>query len=149
MRILDAVIDYFHINTENIMCTGNSGGGTATYYFACMDERIAVAVPSCAVCTYESSIAAMFHCMCNHIPSIRKYFEMGDLAALIVPRKLLISAGEKDPIFPIAGVRKTFETIQEIYTLAGAAEQCALITGDGGHFYYADLIWPKLREMGV
>jgi len=149
MRILDAVIDYFHINTENIVCTGNSGGGTATYYLACMDKRIAAAAPSCAVCTYESSIAAMYHCMCNHIPSIRKFFEMGDLAALIVPRKLVIAAGEKDTIFPLDGVCKTYATIQKIYSAFGADNQCALVIGNSGHYNYADLIWSKLHEMGI
>lgn len=150
MRILDAVLDTFQeVEKENIVCTGNSGGGTATYYLACMDERIAAAAPSCSVCTYEASIAAMPHCMCNHIPYIRKYFEMGDLACLIAPRKLVVAAGAKDDIFPIDGVRKTFDTITEIYKAADAAENCALVVGDGGHLNYADHIWKKLHEMGI
>ena len=150
MRILDAVLDTFpEVEKENIVCTGNSGGGTATYYLACMDERIAAAAPSCSVCTYEASIAAMSHCMCNHIPYIRKYFEMGDLACLIAPRKLVVAAGLQDDIFPIAGVRKSFDTIAEIYKAADAAENCALVVGEGGHLNYADLIWEKLHEMGI
>jgi len=150
MRILDAVLDTFpEVEKENIVCTGNSGGGTATYYLACMDERITAAAPSCSVCTYEASIAAMPHCMCNHIPYIRKYFEMGDLACLIAPRKLVVAAGAKDDIFPIDGVRKTFDTITEIYKAADAAENCALVVGEGGHLNYADLIWEKLHEMGI
>lgn len=81
MRILDAVLDSFpEVDHDGIVCTGNSGGGTVTYYLACLDDRIAIAAPSCAVCTYEASIAAMPHCMCNHIPNIRRYFEMGDLS---------------------------------------------------------------------
>ena len=59
MRVLDAVLDRFgEINPDDILCTGNSGGGTATYYLACMDERITTAAPSCSVCSFESSIAA-------------------------------------------------------------------------------------------
>ena len=150
MRILDAVLDAFpEVEKENIVCTGNSGGGTATYYLACMDERIAAAAPSCSVCTYEASIAAMPHCMCNHIPYIRKYFEMGDLACLIAPRKLVVAAGMKDDIFPIDGVRKTFDTITAIYEAAGVPENCALVVGEGGHLNYADHIWDKLHEMGI
>ncbi|MBQ8402277.1 MAG: hypothetical protein IJX14_10150 [Clostridia bacterium] len=150
MRILDAVLAEFpEVEKDNIVCTGNSGGGTATYYLACMDERIAAAAPSCSVCTYEASIAAMPHCMCNHIPYIRKYFEMGDLACLIAPRKLVVAAGLKDDIFPIDGVRKTFGVIEQIYEAAGAAENCALVVGEGGHLNYADHIWEKLHEMGI
>ena len=121
MRILDAVLaEYPEVEPEGIVCTGNSGGGTATYYLACMDERIAAAAPSCAVCTYEASIAAMMHCMCNHIPNIRKYFEMGDLACLIAPRKLVVAAGREDTIFPLDGVKKTYAVIERIYHAAGA-----------------------------
>ena len=150
MRILDAVGSAFtEIDMSNIVCTGNSGGGTATYYLACLDERITVAAPSCSICTYEDSIAAMPHCLCNHIPGIRKYFEMGDLAGLIAPRKLVIAAGMTDDIFPIDGTKRCFEKIKFIYGSAGAEESCALVIGDGGHLNYADLIWAKIHGMGI
>ena len=149
MRVLDAVLARFPcIDTENIVCTGNSGGGTATYYLACVDERITLAAPSCSVCNYEASIAAMPHCICNHIPSIRRYFEMGDLAGLIAPRKLVIAAGKTDPIFPKEGTEKTFARIRELYRYAGVPDACALVFGDGGHFNYADLLWEQIHSFG-
>lgn len=147
MRILDVVEKEFsQVDMSNVVCTGNSGGGTATYYLACLDERVTVAAPSCSVCTYEDSIAAMPHCFCNHIPGIRKYFEMGDLAGLIAPRKLVIAAGQMDNIFPIFGVRKAYATIEKIYKSAGVSENCALVVGDKGHYNYADLLWEKINE---
>jgi dienelactone hydrolase len=149
MRILDAVLAHFpSLDERNIVCTGNSGGGTATYYLACLDERIAVAAPSCSVCSYEDSIAAMPHCMCNHIPSIRKYFEMGDLARLIAPRRLIVAAGRTDPIFPIESTFECFDTIKKIYRAAGCEDNCAIVVGDGGHLNYADLIWERIHAMG-
>lgn len=148
MRILDAVLETFEtIDANDIVCTGNSGGGTATYYLACIDERITVAAPSCSICSFETSIAAMPHCMCNHIPSIRKYFEMEDLAGLIAPRKLVIAAGKEDKIFPKEGTQQTFEAIKKLYTYAGVPESCALVWGEGGHYNYADLLWKKIDEM--
>lgn len=150
MKVLDAVENHFkELDMSSIVCTGNSGGGTATYYLACMDERITAAAPSCSVCTYEDSIAAMPHCMCNHIPGIRKYFEMGDLAVLIAPRKLVIAAGMKDEIFPIEATKKNYETVKRIYEDSGVPENCALVIGELGHFNYADLLWEKLHEMGI
>lgn len=150
MRILDAVADNFEkIDMSDIVCTGNSGGGTATYYLACLDKRIKAAAPSCSICTYEESIAAIAHCTCNYIPSIRKYFEMGDLAGLIAPRVLVVAAGEQDKIFPIDGTKRAFEQIQTIYDVADASSKCALVVGDGGHLNYADHIWEKLHELGI
>jgi len=150
MRIMDAVGEAFaEIDMSNIVVTGNSGGGTVTYYLACVDERITAAMPSCSVCTFEQSIAIKRHCMCNHIPSIKKYFEMGDLAGLIAPRKLIIAAGEKDPGFYIKGSYDAFEQVKSVYIAAGVPENCALEVVDNGHLNYADHLWARLHKMGL
>lgn len=149
-RALDAVDKAFpEIDMKNIVATGNSGGGTATYYLACMDERITAAMPSCSICDFESSIAAMPHCLCNHIPSIRRYFEMGDLGGLIAPRVLIIATGKEDEIFPLEGAKKTFEKIRTLYKAAEAEDRCVLCVGEKGHLNYADLLWEKLRAFQI
>lgn len=149
IRAIDVVKESFSdlVDTEEIICMGNSGGGTSTFYAACLEERIKLAMPSCAVATYKSSIAAMFHCVCNFIPHIAEYFDMGDLAGLIAPRSLVIVNGKKDSIFPDEGVRECFEIAKTLYTAAGAQDRCALVTGDGGHRFYADIGWAKAHEL--
>ena len=147
-RAIDVTLELFpSIDRERIICTGNSGGGTATYYAACLDERIKVAMPSCAVCTYKDSIGAMYHCECNYIPGSAKYFDMGDLAIMIAPRKLIVINGKEDEIFPEKGVQETFETIQSVYKAAGVPQNCALVTGPGGHRYYKTLAWDQFDKM--
>ena len=126
---------------------GNSGGGTATYYAACMEERICLAMPSCAVCTYKDSIGAMHHCSCNYVPNIANYFDMGDLAGIIAPRKLIVVNGVEDKIFPKDGVNETYEVIKDMYRAAGAENNCAHVEGPEGHRFYADLSWPVLHQM--
>ena len=146
--VIDAVSEHFDfLDTDNICLMGNSGGGTTTFYAACLDERIKVAVPSCSVCTYKHSIAAMKHCVCNFIPNIANYFDMGDLGGLIAPRKLVVVNGRFDDIFPEAGVTESFEIIKSLYEAAGVPENCALVTGDGGHRFYADDAWPIIHKM--
>ncbi len=150
MRILDVIEKNFpDVNMSDIVCTGNSGGGTATYYLACIDERITAAAPSCSVCTFERSIAAKRHCMCNHIPGIRRYFEMGDLGGLIAPRKLVIAAGKLDGGFYIDGTEEAFKQVKAAYTAAGVPDNCALEVTDGDHLNYADHLWSRLHKMGV
>lgn len=148
MCALDTVLANFPIDEGNIIVTGNSGGGTAAYYFACLDERVTVCAPSCSICTFEGSIIAMPHCLCNHVPRIRKYFEMCDLAGLIAPRPLVIAAGELDEMFPIEPTKECFELIKDIYKKAGAPDNCSLLIGEGGHLNYADLLWTKISDLG-
>jgi dienelactone hydrolase len=147
-RAIDLALTFDAIDPDRILCTGNSGGGTTTFYAACMDERIKVAMPSCAVCTYQHSIGAMNHCVCNFIPHIAEYADMGDLAALIAPRKLVVIHGKNDPIFPDEGVRRTYATIERIYAAAGAPTACALATGEGGHRYYKAEAWEGFARVG-
>ncbi len=146
-RAIDLALTYPQIDADNIICTGNSGGGTITYYAACLDERIRVAMPSCSVCTYRDSIGAMPHCSCNYIPGIARYLDMGDLAVMIAPRKLVVIHGDEDAIFPDHGVREAFDTIQSVYRAAGAEGNCALATGKGGHRYYKKEAWEGFERV--
>lgn len=144
---LDAVSRFESIDMEKVACVGNSGGGTAAYYAACFDDRIKAVMPSCSVCTYKDSIAARKHCVCNYIPNAAKYFDMGDLAMLTAPKKLIVVAGKKDKIFPSHGVSKAYETIQKVYKAAGCGENCRLVWGEKGHRFYARPAWEAFREM--
>lgn len=145
-RAIDILEKYFpQVDNENIICMGNSGGGTTSFYAACLEPRIKYVMPSCAICTYEDSIAAMYHCSCNFIPNIRKYFDMGDLAGLIAPRYLVIVSGKNDRIFPLDGVQKTFEIVKSMYQAAGVPDNCVLVIGNEGHRFYADDAWPVMN----
>ena len=53
---IDALVMFPQCDTDKILITGNSGGGTMSFYAACFDERIKLSVPSCAFCSYEDSI---------------------------------------------------------------------------------------------
>ena len=148
MRLIDVIYAHLteYIDTEKIVCMGNSGGGTATFYASCMDERIRYSMPSCAVCTYKASIMAMRHCPCNFIPNIGKYFDMGDLGGLIAPRPLVIVCGVEDKIFPINGVEESFALIQKAYAELDAGNRCHLVKGAQGHRFYPDDAWPVMKE---
>jgi len=147
-RLIDVIEhDFPQLDQDKIGCMGGSGGGTATFYAACLDERITYCNPNVAVCTYRDSIVAMHHCACNYVPGIAKYFDMGDLGGLIAPRKMVVSNGKEDPIFPIEGAIESANIIKQLYERAGAAENFAFYIGDGGHQAYTGAVMELLEEM--
>ncbi len=147
-RAIDIIPRHFPvIDTSAIACMGNSGGGTATIYAAAIEERICLAMPSCALCTYKDSIGAMHHCTCNFVPNIAPEFDMGDLCGLIAPRPLVVVSGAQDAIFPHGGVAESVAVARTYYAAAGAPDRCVWIEGPEGHRFYADLSWPVFREM--
>ncbi len=148
MRCIDIIEKHFSdvADPQKVICLGNSGGGTATTYASALDERIKISVPSCAVATYAASIGGLFHCECNYVPYIAKYFDMGDLCAMVAPRPLIVVNGEEDNIFPIDSAKECVETARKVYTASGVSNELVHVIGNGGHRFYADDTWPYIHK---
>lgn len=146
-RAIDLIETEFadRVDASAICCMGNSGGGTVTAYAAALEERIVLAMPSCAMCTYRDSIGAMMHCSCNYVPRIADFFDMGDLMAMAYPKYFVQVSGKEDGIFPLFGAREVFEKGKNAYAACDDAEKCTLVVGNGGHRFYADDAWPVVH----
>lgn len=147
MRAIDLLQDQPEVDPDRIACMGNSGGGTATFFAACVEPRIQLAVASCCFCTFDSAIMRIQHCGDNYVPGVLRVAEMGELAGLIAPRKLIVVAGEQDDIFPIGGTREAFETARQVFAAAGCEDHLRLVVGPGDHRFYADATWPHIVDM--
>ncbi len=148
-RLIDLLESSFSdkVDVETICCMGNSGGGTTTAYVAALEDRVKLAMPSCAMCTYKDSIGAMRHCACNFVPRIADYFDMDDLMAMAYPKCFVQVSGIEDNIFPIFAAQEVFEKGKRAYDLQGAGDKCALVKGNGGHRFYADDAWPIVHKL--
>lgn len=152
LRVLDVMRGIDFIETQDdldanlIGSMGNSGGGTASYFAAAVDERIKLAVVSCSFSTYERSWLKYHHCSCGYLPGLLEVADMPDLAELIAPRHLMIVAGKEDYIADIEGVREGFATAQQLYQKYDAIDNVTLLEGNGGHQFYPDLAWPEIDQ---
>lgn len=149
MRLIDVLEESFgdKVDVSAICCMGNSGGGTATAYVSALEDRIKLAMPSCAMCTYKDSIGVMPHCSCNFVPNIANIFDMNDLIAMAYPKFFVQVSGKEDPIFPFFGAKEVFEKGKRAYELNGNGNRCCLVEGNGGHRFYADLAWPIVHKL--
>ncbi len=145
-RLRDGAMRNLAMDSSRIAITGNSGGGTVSLFASACDKRISVVVPSCYFCSFAGSIGSIYHCECNYVPGLLQLGEMWDVAGLIAPRPFGAIAGQNDAIFPIAEVHKAYQTLKQIYAVAGAPENCRLYVGDGGHRFYKAGAWPFIRE---
>ncbi len=147
-RLIDVIEAQFKdvVNADLICCMGNSAGGTATAYVAALEDRIVLAMPSCAMCTYKDSIGAMPHCSCNFVPHIAEYFDMDDLVAMAYPKYFIQVSGKEDDIFPLVAAEKVFDSGKRVYDALNAGSRCTLVKGNGGHRFYADDAWPIVHQ---
>jgi len=147
LRDISALIDaveagFDFIDTKKIGIMGNSGGGTSSYFAACLEERIKVTMPSSSFCTFLAAWGSIYHCCCGYVPGILNEMEMGDMAAMIAPRPLVIVNGRYDPIQPFEAAEAEYETVKKIYRAAGVPDNCAFVAGEEGHRFYAAQAWP-------
>ncbi|MBQ3530237.1 MAG: acetylxylan esterase [Oscillospiraceae bacterium] len=147
-RLIDVLHSQFGdvVDVNTICCMGNSGGGTATAYAAALEDRIALAMPSCAMSTFKDSIGAMRHCSCNYVPHIAEYFDMDDLMAMAYPKYFVQVSGKEDNIFPIFAAEQVFENGKRVYDAFQMGDRCALVKGNGGHRFYPDDAWPIVHK---
>ena len=119
MRVIDWLESRSEIDPARIGVTGISGGGVMTQFLAALDDRVAVAAPSCSTYTIGSQVTFGLiseQCDCTFYPNVYQ-IDFPEVLALIAPRPLLILGGRKDPIFPPAGFREAFKRTSRIYDL--------------------------------
>ncbi|MEZ4668282.1 MAG: alpha/beta hydrolase family protein [Anaerolineae bacterium] len=129
--------------SENIVCTGHSGGAATALFLSALDTRLTTVVISGYFCSYKHSILGMSHCECNYVPNLLTLGDIGELTALVAPRRLCLVNGRLDPIFPLPGINQPYEVVQRAYTVANAPDACSLVFHEGAHRYHypSSLAW--------
>ena len=135
MRAVDYLVARKDVDAAHIGAFGCSGGGTATAYFAALDERVKVAATACYITSFEELLNAPTGVQDaeQSIPHfIEQGLDFGDWVELAAPKPYAIVSTTND-MFPFEGARQTFEEAKRVYGLYGAAERIQWITGPGGH----------------
>jgi len=141
-RVWDVIraIDYLEtrkeIDPRRIGAMGISGGGTATFWSACVEPRIKVAYVSGYFCRFDHCILAVPHCVDNYIPGIYRLGDMPEFSGLIAPRPLFAESGTKDNIFLIDGVKAAVARAREIYKVFKADDRIDAEFFEGEHQFH-------------
>ena len=125
---------------------GISGGGMATFFSTCIDPRIRACVVSGYFCTFQDSILAMHHCLCNFVPGLARFGEMYDLAGLIAPRPMLVESADHDSYFPRFAVEKSVAKARQAYQIFQAGDQLETDYFAGGHQISGARAYDFLKE---
>lgn len=136
-RLIDYVETRTDCNATQIGCAGLSGGGLQTLWAAALDERIRCAVISGYLYGCKESLLDLHtHCSCNYVPHLWEHVDMGDIAALIAPRPLLVETGARDPLNGASGLKNVesqMRIIRKAYRLLDASQNLKHDIFDGEH----------------
>ena len=136
MRLLDYIQTRPDCAPDRIACAGLSGGGMQTLWLSALDERIKCAVISGYFYGYKEALMLINGCDCNYVPGLWKFADMGDIAAMIAPRPLLIEAGSNDPLNGVSGtanVKSQILIAGQAYELLENKEKLEFYIFEGEH----------------
>lgn len=124
-------------NPERIIAFGFSGGAMQSLYLSALDERIHATFLSGYMYGFRDSLLRMNrNCSCNYVPHLMEHFDMGDIASLIAPRRLMIQSCREDRLAGVRGltnVREQVDIIRANYAVTGNAEHVQQDIEDGPH----------------
>ncbi|MCG3147228.1 MAG: hypothetical protein PCFJNLEI_00666 [Verrucomicrobiae bacterium] len=148
------LIDYVETRKDcvpgAIGCAGLSGGGLQTLWASALDERIRCAVVSGYFFGYKESLLERHtHCSCNYVPHLYEHVDMGDIAALIAPRPLLIETGNQDPLNGKSGLGNVLPQMRittKAYRLLHAKDKLAHDIFEGPHRWNGVKAIPWMRK---
>jgi dienelactone hydrolase len=139
IRAMDYVSLREDVDPTRVMCTGTSGGGMQSMYFAALDERLAGAVPVCYISSYEVHMGATA-CVCEVPANILRFSNQWEILALHAPRPLLCIAASRDiPVFQPAPMLSTLEKTREVYKFYDHADLVTSAVVESGHDYNKEM----------
>lgn len=145
-RIWDGIrgIDYLQqrpdILADKIGVTGNSGGGTLTSYIMALDDRVAVAAPSCYLTSFRKLLQTISpqDGEQNIFGQLKNGLDHPDYIHIRAPRPTLMLTATQD-FFDIEGSWNTFREAKRLYTRLGVPERVSLVETDAKHGFSVEL----------
>lgn len=123
-------LDY--VDKSKIGTMGHSYGGNTVLFLSAMDTRITFACASGSACTFLSRMENNVGIeMASVIPGFVTKYDIDDLVACIVPRKLLIVSAEKDKYSKDAS--GIVDHVIPLYKKYGELNNMAHLRYAGGH----------------
>jgi hypothetical protein len=135
IRALDYLQTRKEVDANRFGVTGRSGGGINSWWISALDDRIKAAVPVAGITDLQNHVVdgcVEGHCDCMYMVNTFGW-DYALVAALVAPRPLLISNSDKDTIFPLDGVVRLHEKVQNIYQLYNAEKNLGLNITEGPH----------------
>jgi hypothetical protein len=140
-RTIDYLASRNEVDSERIGMMGLSYGGVTCMYASILNEKIKAIVLSCSLGEFRGhGIELDELCGAQVVRGILQWAEMGDIAGLLAPRPLLAENTIKDECFPWPYTEPTLKRLQEVYQVAGAADQLGIEIFDDFHRYYGESV---------
>lgn len=122
IRTVDYLLTRPEVDPTRIGCVGLSVGGLRACHLAALDERIRAAVVVGWMASFPAQLRSQVENTIGHtkvIPGLYRHLDYPDVAALAMPRPMLVINGSRDGLFQLDGVKASFRKLEACYAKAG------------------------------
>lgn len=137
MRTIDFLCSRPEVDSKRLGAVGFGLGGFRAALLSALDARIAATCVVGWMSTLDLMIeeAVTQHPWAAFIPGLRLGLDWPDIAALTMPRPLLVMQGSRDDHFPLEGYQRSAEQLRAMYAKAGVPGNLDIGVYDVGHVF--------------
>ena len=129
------------VDAERIGCVGFSMGGYRSWMLAALSDRIKAGVAICWMVTTDEQLTFNYGRtenggFANCLPGLRRWLDYPHIASMACPKPMLFINGTQDKLFPVAGVKKAFQQMRDVWESQGAGDNIETELWDVPHSFY-------------
>jgi dienelactone hydrolase len=128
IRATDYLASLPEVDSLRIGCTGWSMGANRAWMLSALSDHIKAGAAVCWMVTTDEQLSFRYSRtenggFANCLPGLRRWLDYPHVASIACPKPMLFSNGSQDNLFPVAGVKKAFQTMHEVWDSQGVGDR--------------------------
>ena len=127
IRATDFLASLPEVDPQRIGCTGWSMGAYRTWMLSALSDRIKAGAAVCWMVTTDEQLTFRYKRtenggFANCLPGLRRWLDYPHIASIACPKPMLFINGSQDKLFPVAGEKKAFAIMHDVWESQGAGD---------------------------
>ncbi len=128
IRATDYLASLPEVDSLRIGCTGWSMGAYRAWMLSALSNHIKAGAAVCWMVTTDEQLSFRYSRtenggFANCLPGLRRWLDYPHVASIACPKPMLFINGSQDKLFPVAGVKKAFQTMHEVWDSQGVGDR--------------------------
>lgn len=128
IRATDYLASLPEVDSLRIGCTGWSMGAYRAWMLSALSDHIKAGAAVCWMVSTDEQLSFRYSRtenggFANCLPGLRRWLDYPHVASIACPKPMLFINGSQDKLFPVAGVKKAFQTMHEVWDSQDAGDK--------------------------
>ena len=128
IRATDYLASLPEVDSLRIGCTGWSMGAYRAWMLSALSDHVKAGAAVCWMVTTDEQLSFRYSRtenggFANCLPGLRRWLDYPHVASIACPKPMLFINGSQDKLFPVAGVKKAFQTMHEVWDSQGVGDR--------------------------